>query len=143
MSKSQILVLVQFSCIAFFVYRGGVFVHHPMLLVIEIIGIMLGVWAIAAMRIEHLSIFPEPKATGALRENGPYRWIRHPMYTAVLLTCLALALESARLLDAVVFAVLFLNQWIKLRYEETLLLNRYDEYAAYMQRTKALIPFVI
>lgn len=143
MSKSQLLVVIQFTCIAWFLYRGGIFVDDDFFLVIELAGIALGVWAILAMRIAQLSIFPEPKSNGELRESGPYRWVRHPMYTAVLLTCLALALESGGMLDLLFYAVLIVNQWVKLRYEESLLLDRFEGYAAYMQRTKALIPFFI
>ena len=38
----------------------------------------------------------------------------------------------------------FVSFWVKLRYEETLMLKKFpNEYAAYQQRVKRLVPFVL
>ncbi|WP_349678404.1 methyltransferase family protein [Polaromonas sp. UBA4122] len=40
---------------------------------------------------------PNPKAEGRLVTTGPYRWIRHPMYTSFLFGALALAWTEGHL----------------------------------------------
>ncbi len=78
-----------------------------------------------------------------LIERGPYRFVRHPIYTGMLLmvagTATALASWSA-LLSVV---ICFLGHWWKLKREEALLTKHFpDTYPRYKLRTKALIPFI-
>ena len=143
MKKSSLLVIVQFSCIGYFVVFNGVLPNHLALIFLEGMGVFIGLWAIQVMGMLNLTIFPEPKSTSTLLERGPYRWVRHPMYTAVIAVCLALALDAPSWLDILVLVILIINQWIKLRYEEGLLEQRFETYSSYKQRTKALIPFIL
>ncbi len=79
-----------------------------------------------------------------LVQEGPYRYIRHPIYAAVLLWGIGLALILASLV-AVVATLLFLAPAITLRIlsEERLLLEQFgDDYRTYCKRTRRLIPFV-
>jgi len=79
-----------------------------------------------------------------LVKTGPYRFVRHPIYTGLLVMSLGSAIENGRLhcfLSLVVFGAGF---WIKLKQEERLLLRHFpDEYPAYQRQVKALVPFVI
>jgi len=78
-----------------------------------------------------------------LIEQGPYRLVRHPIYTGLLLMVAATAIARGTLwafLGLVLFLVIHL--W-KLRREEELLTRHFpDSYPAYRTRTKALIPFL-
>ncbi len=79
-----------------------------------------------------------------LVKTGPYRFVRHPIYTGLLVMCLGSAIEIGRvrcLLSLMAFGIGF---WIKLKQEESLMLRHFpDEYPAYRQQVKALVPFVI
>lgn len=143
MPKSLVLVLIQFAAITYFLVFDGWLAPFGIWRIVELIGIGVGVWAIAVMNPMKVSIFPEPRNDGELHTSGPYRWVRHPMYTAVLLVCGAIAAGNGSWLDGIVFSILLINQWIKLRHEESLLTLRYDGYAAYMKKTKALIPYFL
>ena len=141
MARSAVLVFVQFACIGFFLFTGPWYASGVLGITIEVIGLVLGIWAIAAMRLQHLSVFPDPKPDSVLVERGPYAQIRHPMYTAVLLVCGALAFDRMNEASIAVYFVLLFNQLMKLRYEEKLLLKKYkEEYFEYMRRTSALLP---
>jgi protein-S-isoprenylcysteine O-methyltransferase Ste14 len=77
-------------------------------------------------------------------DSGPYRWVRHPSYTAILLFHLgaALALDNALSVLGIMLpaAIALLN---RMRIEENVLLTSLgDSYRAYMQRTKRLIPAI-
>ncbi len=73
-----------------------------------------------------------------------YRYVRHPIYTGVLLMVLATALFVGTLSAAIGFIIIVLGLWFKLRAEEKLLTKHFPkEYPAYKERTKALIPYVV
>jgi len=75
---------------------------------------------------------------------GPYRFVRHPIYTGILFGLLgtALAVGEWRALIGVAFAAG--AYWRKLMIEEAVMRREFgDAYARYAERTPALIPFVI
>jgi protein-S-isoprenylcysteine O-methyltransferase Ste14 len=77
-----------------------------------------------------------------LMQTGPYRFVRHPIYTGVLLMCFTLAIQFGRLHCWLGALIIVLGVWIKLKQEETVMLQHFPEYAAYRKRVKALVPFV-
>jgi protein-S-isoprenylcysteine O-methyltransferase Ste14 len=79
-----------------------------------------------------------------LVKTGPYRFVRHPIYTGLLLMCLGTAGAVGQLHSWLGFLILGVGLWIKLKQEEALLLRHFPhEYPAYQKQVKALIPFVI
>lgn len=79
-----------------------------------------------------------------LIERGPYRWVRHPIYTGLMTMLLATILVLGRVAGIIALALAFLSFWIKLRDEEKLMLEQFpDQYAAYRQRVKCLIPLIL
>ncbi len=79
-----------------------------------------------------------------LVKTGPYRFVRHPIYTGLLVMCLGTAIEVGLLRCFVAIVVVGIGFWIKLAQEERLLLRHFpDEYPAYQKGVKALVPFVI
>jgi protein-S-isoprenylcysteine O-methyltransferase Ste14 len=79
-----------------------------------------------------------------LVKTGPYRFTRHPIYTGLLLMGLGVTVEIGRLRCWLGLLAWGIGFWIKLKQEETLMLQHFpDEYPVYRQRVKALVPFVI
>jgi len=74
---------------------------------------------------------------------GPYRFVRHPIYTGVLLMCLAPPIQFGRLHHWLGFAAICLGVWVKLKQEESVMLQHFPEYSGYRQEVKALVPFVV
>ncbi len=54
-------------------------------------ALLLAAWALRANRPGNFNIHPRRRMGGTLITNGPYAWIRHPMYSAFLLGAFALA----------------------------------------------------
>jgi protein-S-isoprenylcysteine O-methyltransferase Ste14 len=143
-AKSTALVFVQFASIFILAIRAHFFPNGWLSWSFFSMGMILGIWAILIMKPWQLTIFPEPKAGITLIKNGPYKFIRHPMYTAVLLVCLSWMLSSGAWFDVLLFVMLSINQWIKLSYEESLLIKIFPkEYPRYIDNSKALIPFIL
>lgn len=117
-------------------------------------GMLLGLWAISANRPGNFNIRPTPRPGGRLVETGPYRWIRHPMYTSVLAIGLACVLAAGT--DDFIVCGMFSDSqigwsaWIallvvlliKAGVEERALREVHPGYADYCTRTRRLVPFV-
>ncbi|HAW19470.1 MAG TPA: isoprenylcysteine carboxyl methyltransferase [Flavobacteriales bacterium] len=140
--KSILFVAIQFILLVAFLFTGPGLVDSWWILGLQAIAILIGLWALYTMKMHQFSVFPEPKNTLNICDQGPYRWIRHPMYSALLLLALGWTLDRFDLFHAGMFAGLLLNQILKLQYEERLLLQKFKEYSGYMEGTKRLIPFV-
>lgn len=103
---------------------------------------LLGVWTLAYNRLGNFNIHPAPKASGALITGGPYRWIRHPMYSAVLLGAAAMAWLVEPSVGAAAWCALVLVLLTKASLEERWLRERHAGYAAYCQQCKRFVPWV-
>ena len=76
-------------------------------------------------------------------QNGPYRLVRHPIYTGLILAAFAQAIQigqAANLLGALLMTFGF---WLKARLEERFLSQELgpEAYADYRRRTPMLVPF--
>ncbi len=84
--------------------------------------------------------FPRPRPGSRLVEHGLYGWIRHPLYTSVLLAGFgwSLLFQSAAALAVSVLLVPFFTA--KARAEERWLTSVFPGYAAYARRVKRFVP---
>ncbi len=77
-------------------------------------------------------------------QGGPYRSIRHPIYSGVLLMILGTGLASGRLHGLLAFPIALIALWLKSRVEERWMSAEYGERSALCKgETWALIPFVL
>jgi len=75
---------------------------------------------------------------------GPYRLVRHPIYTGLLLLFLGNAVMVGDWRGLLAVAIVLVSFWRKLRIEEIWLAEHFGEpYRLYQARTKALIPEVL
>ena len=139
--KSYLLLGVQLAGIAWLLVTGRLLVALPWI-GMELAGLGIVAWAVFTMKPNRVNPLPDVRREAKLVTGGPYRWVRHPMYTGVLLAMLALVVDTLTIARGGVWLILLVNLLVKLNYEETLLTQRFPEYAAYRQRTRKLLPFV-
>jgi protein-S-isoprenylcysteine O-methyltransferase Ste14 len=89
-------------------------------------------------------------ATVTLKEHheivrtGPYRWIRHPIYTGLLIAVCGSAIALGQWRCLISLALLVVAFWRKIRLEERRLGQHFGAaYASYRRSSWALIPFLI
>jgi protein-S-isoprenylcysteine O-methyltransferase Ste14 len=76
--------------------------------------------------------------------RGPYRIVRHPIYTGLLLAFLGSAIAVGEWRALLATVIVGLSFWRKLRLEERWLCELFgDQYRGYMMRVKALVPWVL
>jgi len=103
-------------------------------------AVALGLWALSANRPGNFNIRPLPREGGHLVQHGPYRWIRHPMYSALLLGGVAAARLSGDGSTWLVLAALAVVLRIKSAVEERGMIARYPAYQDYQRRTRRFVP---
>jgi protein-S-isoprenylcysteine O-methyltransferase Ste14 len=104
-------------------------------------GSALTVWAQLAMGASW-RIGYDPAERTALVTRGPFRFVRNPIYTAMLVTMIGLALALPNVVSATLLAVSCVALEIQVRaVEEPYLLRTHpDEYAEYLARTGRFVP---
>ncbi len=140
----MIFVIIQFVCIGLILLPFGP-IRHPYGLMVSLPGLALA-WAairqIRSMGPSRFNIRPIPRENSVLVTNGVYSYVRHPMYSSVLLSMLGPVIMYWYLTNTVIYTALFINLLAKLHYEESLWLQRDPQYRSYCRRTKRLIPFI-
>ncbi len=106
------------------------------------LAVLLALWAFTANRPGNFNIRPIPKAGGELVTHGPYRWIRHPMYTAFLLGAFALARTADSGPGWLAWLALLLVLWVKSGLEERWMVGQHPGYADYRAKTGRFLPGV-
>ena len=94
------------------------------------------------IRKTRLSIFPEVREGGHLVQTGPFKLIRHPMYTAILLFFLPTQFHASSVFPVVFYGLLLINLLLKIQYEESLLKKHFTEYEQYQAKSFLLLPYI-
>lgn len=128
------------------ILEGAILPYRPWFygvgLALTLGGLLFTVWARVCLG-RNWSGSVQVKAGHELVQNGPYRFVRHPIYTGLLTAILgsALALDQWRGLVAVL--IVLAGFVYKLRLEERWMTETFGEaYAEYRRHTRALIPFL-
>ena len=124
------------------------FVPHTTL--VYSLGLALAVSGAALAILSRMLLGRNWSATVQLKQEhelittGPYRLVRHPIYTGLLLLFLGNAVMVGDWRGLLAVAIVLVSFWRKLRLEETWLTEHFGEsYRLYQARTKALIPEVL
>lgn len=110
-------------------------------LALTVAGIGLAIWARVHLG-RNWSARPALKEEHELITSGPYKRIRHPIYTGVLLAILgsALAIDLWLILGLLIFLAIFVR---RVGIEENLMMQQFpSQYPDYKKHTQALLPFI-
>lgn len=100
--------------------------------------------SLAGMRSlgSNLTPLPEPLPGAVLVSTGPYRWVRHPIYSGIVLTLAGVGTAAGSLPGLAATGVLGVFFWFKAGYEESRLCLQVAGYAAYQRRVRGrLVPW--
>lgn len=141
------LAIIVIAVIVFRVIKpGSVTIHNPVLeavgTVLFVAGIGFAVWA----RVHIGRNWGMPMSSKEDRElvtSGPYRFVRHPIYSGILLAVLGTSLATY-ISVLVVFAVMAAYFIYSATVEERMMATEFPtDYPSYRERTKMLIPLVL
>lgn len=107
------------------------------------LGTLLACWSRYLLG-KNWSVSVQLKKDHELIKKGPYKIIRHPIYTAILLLFLGNVIIVGDYRGILAIIIVFLSLWRKLKLEEQWLTLHFGEsYRNYKEKTKALLPWVL
>ena len=112
------------------------------------LGILLGITGLVIAILGVLGLGPALTASPIPRDRAPlvtgglYGWVRHPIYTGLLLGGSGLVLLGASLWHVVLWLGLFVLLALKSRWEERMLLDEHPDYQNYAADVGRFVPGV-
>lgn len=116
---------------------------HPFRLLglpLAVMGVGLFAWMFLHLGLNVTST-SMPRASAVLVTSGPYRWVRHPMYSAALLLVIAATLLTTNAIVLIGGIAMFILLAARSRLEEQRLIEKFGEaYRNYQLRTGRFLP---
>ncbi|NJM80961.1 MAG: isoprenylcysteine carboxylmethyltransferase family protein [Flavobacterium sp.] len=142
--KDLIFVGIQFFLFICFVFDFAFLLPIPTLfrtlrLLVAIIGLLIFIIAILQLN-KNLSPFPTPKNNAHLIQNGLYKYVRHPIYSGIILLAFGSSFYFASVYKMSISFLLLILFHYKSKYEETLLQNKFSNYSKYKVKTGRFLP---
>lgn len=106
-------------------------------------GSVLGIWVLYYNRPKNFGVYPEVKIGAELITDGPYSYIRHPMYTALIMMMIGVAGYNGHWINYLAAIGIIAVVVIKAFREERLLPQVFPEYEAYRARTTRFVPYFV
>lgn len=140
--NSQLLVLLQLAALVGLTYTSSIPGLDSAADLVSFSGIALGLWSLWEMRFSKFSIFPEVPKGATLVTTGPYAFIRHPMYTALMIYAVGRVMNNFSAWTVLYASFLVVLLRIKIEREEAFLMRAFKKYKEYTKTTSRLIPGV-
>ncbi|HET9209223.1 MAG TPA: isoprenylcysteine carboxylmethyltransferase family protein [Thermoanaerobaculia bacterium] len=120
----------------------SLFGRGPVSIGLQVLAVLLMIWARVTFGMRSFHYAANPTA-GGLVTTGPYRYMRHPIYAAILLFLWTGVAVSASPLSVALGLIATAMLALRIAFEERLVRQRYPEYGDYARRTKRVIPFIL
>ena len=119
----------------------NVFSPSPVVIVAQIAAVALMLWARITFGRRSYHLAANPTAGGVV-DTGPYRFIRHPIYTAMIVFTTTGAAAHLSWTTFVLAGLVWAGALSRMFCEERLVTARYPDYRQYAAKTWRMIPFV-
>jgi protein-S-isoprenylcysteine O-methyltransferase Ste14 len=120
---------------------GVLFTAQPIAIALQLMAVALMVWARVTFGRRSFHAAANPTA-GGLVTTGPYRIIRHPIYTAACLFGWGAIVVHPSLVSVALGILLLLGALVRMICEEQAVKQRYPEYVEYAKVTKRMVPYL-
>jgi len=141
-----VLVFIQIVLIVSLVFVPRYFLILQSSTLLNSIGLLLliGGVIIAALSSHQLgpslTATPVPKKLSTLHTQGIYKYIRHPIYSSIILAGLGVVLIRPYLSSLIIYILLVIFFNFKSRFEEKLLSQKFDDYSNYKLHSGRFLP---
>ncbi len=141
-NSSVIGFIVAVLSLVTLLYRRSLLAEDPIGITIQVLSFMLMVWARITFGKRSFHAAANP-TEGGLVTSGPYKFVRHPIYAAVLYFMWTGIVTHLTITHICIGLVGTTGLIVRILAEEQLVRERYPQYAGYAATTKRLVPFII
>ncbi len=125
----------------FLINNNYIFSKNPITIIIQIFAFAIMIWA--RITFGFRSFHASANSTkGRLITNGPYKWLRHPIYASIIYFFWACVIAYPNIETIGAVLLITLGSYARMLLEEKSLLETYEEYTVYCKRTKRIIPYL-
>jgi protein-S-isoprenylcysteine O-methyltransferase Ste14 len=122
-------------------YSGALFATHTLVIAIQVAAFALMVAARITFGRRSFHAAANP-TEGGLVTTGPYGYLRHPIYAAILYFIWAGALDHFSWRALACAVLITAGAFTRMYIEEYLLVWKYPQYRSYKARVRRIVPFV-
>jgi protein-S-isoprenylcysteine O-methyltransferase Ste14 len=108
-------------------------------LIIAIVGFFIALTAVLQLN-KNLSPFPTPNEQAVLLENGLFQFVRHPIYSGLLLLFYGCGIYVDSIYKLLISCFLLLLFYFKTNYEESQLERKFPDYSNYKLKAGRFLP---
>lgn len=143
-NKDYIFVGIQFVLFGLFTldyferFKTKDFLHY-FALIISFFGFLVTLFSVFSLQ-KNLTVYPTPKNNSNLITNGFYKYSRHPIYSGIILFTFGYSIYLGSIYKLIISAVLFIWFYLKSKYEEKRLTEKYINYPRYKTKTGRFFP---
>lgn len=138
----MVYVIAQFILLAAIAWPMGTLSFSSIGFLFVLASMVIALSAFMVNRPGNFNVRPDPKKSGKLIVHGPYRLIRHPMYTSLFFAGLGVLFFQFSIYKLVAWLLLIVVLALKARFEEKALCLHHQDYANYQKTNKAFIPWI-
>ncbi len=138
---SIIAFIVLIFAVASLAFQHSLFARNTIGITVQVLAVLLILWARFSFGRRSFHFAANP-TEGGLATTGPYRFLRHPVYSAFLYFLWAGVLSNLSTASFLLALIATAAILVRIIMEERLLVKRYPDYEAYAAKTKRIIPFV-
>ena len=127
--------------LSYMILNNGILSTNPIGIIVQVCAAALMIWARITFGSRSFHATANTTA-GGLVTNGPYRFLRHPIYAAIIYFAWAAALSDRRIYILGAATFISVGLIARMLIEEKFLNSEYSDYKSYSEKTVRLIPFL-
>ena len=136
------LLILQFLCIGYIVFTGPIVTNNIAVLSLEVFAVFLILWTLWTIKFDRFSLLSQSTKKTRLVPKGPYVYVRHPIYTSLIILSSTWVYSLITIPRIFVWGVLMVTVFLTINYYESVLSKKLGDFGLYKQRTYRIIPFI-
>jgi len=141
--SSKLLVALQFLLIGLILLPKETVHACSFWWIFIVASFTVALWTFRHNRLGNFNIVPEIREEAQLVTSGPYRYIRHPMYSSLFFGMLGVVCYLSHWSNWLMLGALVAVLYLKASREERLWCDHHEAYTCYRKGTKLFIPFIL
>ena len=141
-AASKIGLAIAILSLVALIFRESILAVGFVPLLVQGLAVLLMLWARVTFGRRSFHATADP-TEGGLMTSGPYHYLRHPIYAAVMYFVWAGIFSHVSLVNVLLGIFATAGLFVRILAEEHLVSERYPEYAEYSSKTKRIIPFIV